>query len=309
MYDFLITTSTYYSVDKSLNLAKSLQYLPGRNLIIFTACRHEDADELVKELKKTDIEYAVFFSEVNNSRFCINWGFICSVMMGLEAKWYISCDDDIEFYEEAKDIPRRLERMKEKGFSIAAFCNTVQQYGGKAACDSEGFQSGLYWLDGNAMFFDYQDVLKYGLTDSLIDQPITFYVEAELCQRYKVLTGKPLMVDLSKVYYKHRYRDDPKMAKARSWNDGMGMWAGSQLWVRKYGIEPGDWNAPDVHQRLWNHVSNVDQRPNMTRHIMYNNLWTTNWPAIERFAGDKVKLVHETIKWDTLYPNTAAVKE
>jgi hypothetical protein len=278
-------------------LAKSLKYLPGRNLIIFTGCRQEDVQELNKELKKLEIEYAVFISEVNNSRFCINWGFICSVMMDLKAKWYISCDDDIEFWVAARDIPQRLKRAKDIGFSIMAFRNPNQSYGGAGAVMQEGYQIAPGWLDGNAMFFDYEDVKLYGLTDSIIDEPITFFVETELEHRYRVLTGKPLMVDLSQDYYLHHFRDDPKMAEARNWNATHGMYAGSQLWINKYGINPGDWNADGCHQRLFNHVSQMEMRPNMRRHIMYEDRWTNDWPGIIRFAGEKVKLVQETIKW------------
>ena len=174
MYDFLITTCVYYSVDKSLGLAKSLKYLPGRNLIIFTGCRQEDVQELNKELQKLNIEYAVFDSDVNNSRFCINWGFICSVMMDLKAKWYISCDDDIEFWEAAKDIPQRLKRAKEIGFSIMAFRNPNQTYGGPGAVMQEGYQIAPGWLDGNAMFFDYEDVKYMALRIALLRSLLPF---------------------------------------------------------------------------------------------------------------------------------------
>jgi hypothetical protein len=298
MYDFLITSCVYYSVDKSLDLAKSLKYLPGRNLIIFTGCRQEDVQELNKELQELDIEYAVFDSDINNSRFCINWGFICSVMMELKAKWYISCDDDIEFWEAAKDIPQRLDRAKEMGFSIMAFRNPNQTYGGQGANMQEGYQIAPGWLDGNAMFFDYEDVLKYGLTDSIIDDPITFFVEMELEHRYRILTGKPLMVDLSQNYYLHHFRDDPEMAKVRNWNAVRGMCAGSELWIKKYGFNPGDWNHDGCHQRIFAHVSQPEQLSNMKRHIMYDNRWTNDWPGIIRFAADKVKLVGENIKWE-----------
>lgn len=298
MYDFLITTGTYFSVDKSLNLAKSLQYLPGRNLIIFTAYRHDDAQALTKELKKLPIEFAVFHTDVNNSRFCINWGCVFSVQSQMQAQWYLSCDDDIEFYEAAKYIPERLEQMKKIGFCIGGFCNQVQQYGGKAACNPEGFQIAPGWLDANAMFMDYEDVKKYGLTDSLIEEPITFFVEVELEHRWRVLTGKPLIVDLERVYYKHRFRDDPNMINMRKWNDGRGIWAGSQLWARKYGFEPWDWNKPGCHQYIYNMVSRPDQAPNMKRHIMYRDLWTNNWKGIINFCTERVKLIHETIRWD-----------
>jgi hypothetical protein len=297
MYDFLLTTSVYYSVDKSLGLAKSLKYLPGRNLIIFTGCRDEDVHELNKELLKLNIEYAVFKSEINNSRFCVNYGFICSVMMYLKAQWYISCDDDIEFWEEAKYIPQRLEHAKDIGFSIMAFKNPNQQYGGLDAVMYHGYQIAPGWLDGNAMFFDYEDVKLYGLTDSIIEEPITFFVETELQHRYRILKGKPLMVDLSRNYYLHHFRDDPEMTRKRNWNATHGMYAGSMLWIRKYGINPNDWNEDGCHQRLFAYVSQAEQIPNMKRHIMYNDLWTNDWPGIIRITSKVVKLIGETIKW------------
>jgi hypothetical protein len=244
------------------------------------------------------LEYAVFSTQVNNSRFSINWGFLCAVMMNRYAKWYVSCDDDIEFYEAAGDIPARLDFMYQKGFCIAGFCNNVQQYGGLAACDSDGIQVAPGWLDGNAMFMAYEDVMKWGLTDSLIDQPITFFVEVELEHRYRVLSGKPLMVDLSKVYYRHRFRDDPEMAHKRNWNDWQGMKSGSDLWKLKYGLEVGDWNSAGVHQRIFDHVSHPERRKMLESHLMYNGLWTDSWPKMVQFAADRVRLIEERIDWD-----------
>ena len=60
---------------------------------------------------------------------------------------------------------------------------------------------------------------------------------------------------------------------------------------------PGDWNRDGCHQDIFAHVSRMDMRPNMRRHIMYEDRWTNDWPGIIRFAGSKVKLVQETIKW------------
>jgi hypothetical protein len=290
MYNILFTASVYKSSKNALRFARSIKHIEGSHICALVSPLKNDVDEIVAGLKETDslgCRVIVFHSTVDNLYQGRGWGFVWAVANSISAKYLCSGDDDIEFTENSHDIVERLDAHK---FSVMTFATSAHGYRGKINKETGGVTTDLIWINGDTMFTHFEDNLKYGVADALLDYPVSFFTEIEYQQRMRCLSNKPLIVDArKKAFYRHHSRVDEEMNSIRGQHAVPGISAGKRLWREKYGIE-----LKEMHiecEQLYKDVSAVPEK--MKSHFIFHGLWN-DWGAIYERLEPQFELAIDT---------------
>jgi len=280
VFDILFSASCYNSASNAERMVRTLPFLNCKTLFIVTSPRQEDLNYLKS---KNFPNLILFKSDLKNMYMCRNWGFIWAVRSQITSKYYCSCDDDIEFTENSRDI---LSRLDNNDFSVMTFNNTVQIY--------NAWNSGLQgtcrmvsWINGDSMFTHWIDNLKYGLPDCLPDSdPLPICSETEYGQRLYALSGKPILADIERNdFYIHHFRDSSSKIELRDNRIVARINSGVDFFSTKYpGIFPHpriDINSYDVHGALLRHIR---AHPEQSKcHLLYNGLWNDFGKIYEQY--------------------------
>ena len=266
-YDILFTASTYKSAQNAIRFANSIEHIDGNNLCIITGSLKEDINEISKE---TDA--ITFISDVNSLYLSRAWGFVWAINNDIEFKYLCSCDDDLEFIERSDDIVAFLHKASEYGFSVLAFQSPYHAYSG-TELDS-GYYLNAPWLNGDCMYSQIEDNIKFGLPDCFLHTPVMYYSEVEYQQRMQVMTGRPIVVPQEKNKYIHHFRTDPVISALRSKLFHEGSKAGTEIWEKKHGFAMKEWKL-DIIPKAY---AAVEKSKNI-EHIMFGGQ-TNNWQEI-----------------------------
>ena len=284
-YDILFTASTYKSTMSAIRFANSIKHIDGNHLCILTGPIREEVEEIAKE---TDA--ICFVSKTDSLYLGRAWGFVWALNNGINAEYMCSCDDDIEFTNNSKDILTLLNKASEYGFSVAVLCNEAHDYAddkrflGKTI---EGdFVLNLSWVNGDCMFTHWQDNLYYGLPDTVLSSPISYYTEIEYQHRMRAMTNKPLLAVKDKDKYLHHFRTEDT-ATIRAEQAGTGHVAGLRLWKLKY-----DLDITSIDKTVLTNAFNViKNEPVVAKHLMFEESAGWDWGAIYNSLKDNYEVI------------------
>lgn len=290
MYDILFTASVYKSARNALRFAQSIKNIDGNHICVLVTPLREDADRLVEGLAGTidlGCRVLVFHSTVNSLYQGRGWGFVWAVANGITPSYLCSGDDDIEFTEFSHDIVERLDTTE---FSVMTFRGNAHGYRKNVDATEHGITTDLIWLNGDTMFTHFADNLQFGVADSLLDYPVSYFTEIEYQQRMSYFTGRWLAVDMRRIiFYTHHFRLNEEMNRIRGEHAIAGMTAGTNLWRVKYGIE-----LDGMHidcEKLYNQVITMPEK--MKTHFIFHGLWN-DWGAIYEKLLPSYELVIDT---------------
>jgi hypothetical protein len=292
-YDIIFTASTFKSNDNAIRTINSVRHIPGRHLYILTGPFLEDMQAIAAGIER-GTETILWQSDNPNLYFCRDWGWLSAKMLGLEAYWHCTGDDDLEFTDASAEIVYQLLRARRIGASVIGFNSSCNFYGGAISKMVDNFRTDAPWINGDCMFAAWEDNLEYGLPDCLPNHNVPFFTEVEYQHRLRALSGRPLLVAVDKTYYVHHSRTQPEISAIRDLDVVGRITAGSDFWKAKYGVEPGDWNVPYIHERLFNLTK--DMREEMQRHLILDGIWT-DWQAAIKYAEPFTKLVYDGVRW------------
>jgi hypothetical protein len=232
MRDILFCASTYKSVSNAIRFANSIDYINGKHTCVLTGPIEKEMQEIANQTNAI-----CFVSDTNSLYLGRAWGYIWSLFNTRSHKYLCSCDDDIEFIEDSKNIVYWLNRAYNKvGFSVMTFMSGAHAYKTHEKM-VENFAVGVPWLNGDSMFSRTSDNFMHGLPDTLLDYPLSFFTEIEYQQRMRWWTGKPLVVCKGKDRYIHHFRKDKSLAGLRAEQTSTGSSMGLRLWKEKYDME------------------------------------------------------------------------
>ena len=160
MYDLILTLSTYKSIHVARKFLDTLHYLKGDVLAILVGAIGDELRELADGSQSIP---AVFIqSDINSLHFGRAWGFAWAVNNGLEARYLISCDDDLEWIPMSENILPRLDQAEEEiGWSLMGFQSTHPIFPVSYEYVYDEFLVEHDWLDGNCIFSKWNDNLEY----------------------------------------------------------------------------------------------------------------------------------------------------
>ncbi len=264
VHDILFTASTYKSTMSAIRFANSIKQIDGNHCCILTGPIREEMEEIAKE---TDA--ICFVSKTDSLYLGRAWGFVWAVNNNVSARYMCSCDDDIEFTSNSKDIFTLLNKASEYGFSVTTFCNKAHDYADdKRFTDKTikgNFVLNLLWVNGDCMFTHWHDNIQYGLPDTVLSSPISYYTEVEYQHRMRAMTKLPLIVSKDKDKYLHHFRTEDTAA-IRADQAGTGHVAGLHLWKEKYGLE-----ITSLTKSAFDNSFNVIKaNPFIENHIMFD---------------------------------------
>ena len=298
MYDLILTLSTYKSVHITRRFLDTLHYLGENVLAIIVGPIDDELRELADGSQSIP---AIFIqSDINSLHFGRAWGFAWAVNNGLESRYLVSCDDDLEWIPESKTILPRLDQAEgEIGWCLMGFQSTHPAFPTAYQYTSDGFLVDYGWLDGNCIFSKWEDNLEFGVIDATIEAPQVYYVEVEYAHRMRFLTGRPAIFDKgADAYYHHLFRSDPVINAERAINLLPGMGAGNNFWQRKFGLDAlnfdGDTSQyPEgIHKWLYETTAQEQYREDFKKHMLFDGMWN-DWVAIyDRFVGS-TKVIHD----------------
>lgn len=268
--DVLFSASCFNSAKSAERMARSIKYIDNCNSLFVIASPLESDLSYLRNCKLDNV--LLFKSKLDNMYMCRNWGFIYARHFRIHPTYFCSCDDDIEFTPNSYDL---LHRLDHNIFSVMTFNNGAQTYNWAHGAKL-GSCNMMAWINGDSMFSRFEDNVRFGLPDCLINGEASPYcVESEYQQRMTVFTHKPLLADTERIFYVHHYRDTKDKAKLRSISVNTRINSGLNLFTHKYpDIFPQeriDINKVDVHTIL---RERINVTPNdAKRHLLYNGLW------------------------------------
>lgn len=291
-YDIVFTLSTYKSCQIAINFLRSLKFLQANVLPILVSPIENDLEYIYSQT--IDIPVVYILSDFNSLHMGRAWGFVWAFNNNIRGRYLASCDDDIEFYEPAKDILSRLDQADQQiGFSLMAFRSTHPQWDAGMTHIHDEIKVGLNWLDGNCIFSKWQDNVDFGVIDALPEVPMCYFVELEYSHRMRFLTGRPLVYDVRNVYYQHIFRADPQINAQRALNSDRGLVSGNQFWVRKFGLQMMDINStPGIHEHLYKlTTTSPGAVARYTKHLLFDGEWN-DWEKIYAGYVHQTRVVH-----------------
>ena len=281
-YDILLCMANYKFPECTSRMLRSIDKLEANCLAVVSGCGVTDLEEIAKHEYPCDV---VLMKAPRNSVYlCRDWGFVWAVHENIRANFLFTADDDLEFIDVSAEMLPILNEVKtDPGFSVMGFRPSSPTLAG-AEKIGPNYRVNPLFIDGNLNITQWDDNLNCGLPDSLPNEPMSYFTEIEYQHRMRVLTGRSTMIRVDKVYYTHHFRNDPIRAKARAISCSRGIWAGGELWEKKYGLT--DLRiAVDQRDgyRIFEFVKNKTDQ--MKRHVLFGGLWT-DWVAIYEYLKD-----------------------
>lgn len=289
--DILFTASTHRSVANAIRMAESLAWIDGQTMLVLTG---DSLDELA-EIDRANTGATLLHSQRDNLYFNRAAGLIWAGWHGVQARYLCSCDDDLEFTEESRDLVQILDKASEMTeFGVMTFNNHSHRYDGFSDDIQGDLRVGVRWINGDSMFVPWPYVVRFGLPDSLPDVPVTYFSEIEYQHRIRALTGRPIVAACGKqAYYVHHFREPGPITTDRATRAMDGIAAGSEFWRRKYGVDvdAGDWHK---YPELFEVVKAAGDEAR--RHLIFGGLAAPGWPQI---GAREIGLIHplEELVW------------
>lgn len=291
-YDIVFTLSTYKSTNVAVNFMRSLKNFSGEVLPILVAPRVEDITSIHSIVPEIPAIYIK--SDVNSLHFSRAWGFVWAVNNGVIGRYLCSCDDDIYFHPSANKIIERLDKAKENpGFSLMAFSSNHPAWSFGSSYDLDKMKVGVEWVDGNCIFSNWDDNLKYGVIDATTSTPLLYYVELEYSHRMRFLTKKPIVFDQSDVFYNHVFRSDPDLNSARDSVSGNALSEGSNFWRTKFGLNYDLTASTGIHEQIYNQTTRPEFSNNYDKNVMFGGC-KNDWEDIYNRYSSGCKVVYDT---------------
>jgi hypothetical protein len=295
MYDLVLTASTYKSTHLALKFLNTVHLLGENNLVIMVSPNRNELETISQNSNYKKVVYIQ--SDINSLHFGRAWGFVWAHMNDAKGRYLVSCDDDLSWRQESTEIVSRLDKAKaEIGFSLMGFSSThpvfptVYDY-----ATPEKVIVGYKWLDGNCIFSEWENNVQFGVLDSSLDAPLSFFVELEYSHRMRFLTGKPIVLDCHQsYYYEHNFRRDPTINKLRGEFTIAALSAGNHYWNKKFGIPVIDiTTTPDSHNWLYTQTAKEIYRETFKKHLCFDGMSAPNWEEIYKRYSTKTKVVYD----------------
>jgi len=286
-YDILLCMATYDFPECTIRMLRSIDKLNAKCLAVVSGCKLGGLKEIAKHEYPCDV---VLMKAPHNSIYlCRDWGFVWAVHEGIRADFLFIVDDDLEFIDISAEMLPILNEVKiDPGFSVMGFKPSKPKLAG-AEKIGPNYRINPAFIDGNLNITQWDDNLNYGLPDSLPNEPMSYFTEIEYQHKMRVLTGRSTLIRVDKVYYTHHFRSDPIRAKARAVSCGRGIWAGGELWEKKYGLT--DLRIAVEQKDAYRIFEFVKNKPDMMkRHLLFGGLWN-DWPAIYHKFEDQFERV------------------
>ena len=281
-YDILLCMATYDFPECSIRMLRSIDKLNAKCLVVVSGCKLDGLEEIAKHKYPCDI--VLMKAPYNSVYLCRDWGFIWAVHEDIRADFVFMADDDLEFIDESTEILSILDEAKLKpGFSVMGFKPSKPKLSGGEKIE-RGCVINPLFIDANLNITQWDDNLNYGLPDSLPNEPMSYFTEVEYQHRMRVLTGRPTLQRIDKIYYTHHFREDPIRLRKRAQSCSRGIYAGCLLWKEKYGLD--DLRIViDVNEceRIFHLVK--DKKDEMKQHLLFGGLWN-DWSAIYDYLKD-----------------------
>lgn len=279
-YDILFGLSTYKSANLAIRMLKSLHKVKGQHLAVVVSPLEEDVIKLKNALEEFEIDVLIFKSNIDNQCLGRAWGFVWAVNNGITARYYCSCDDDLEFTEQSYDMLDRLDSTySTHGFSMMAF-DSNHPYKYPYFEEMHGYlKFNPTFIDGNCMFTRFYDNLLYGVMDAPLESPSVFYTEVEYLHRLMYFTKKPAIVDFEKEFYLHHIRTDANVQVYRQQRYKEREKAGRYFWFLKFGISIEDFPDEFMYPTLYKQVIQNNLVENFKKHLIFKNEWN-HWEKI-----------------------------
>lgn len=295
MYDIIFTCSSLHSAGSVVRMAASMEYLKCKCLLVIVTPSTDDATIIADRISTVgnSVDKIIFTSAIDNMYVGRAWGVVWPIQAGLDTRYFCSCDDDLEFLP---GCSRLLDLLDASDFSVMTFDNVAQGY----RVRMDGVRNdreqivGVDWVNGDSMFVRSEHVKKFGVADCLLPpaSPMPYFVESEYQNRLANLTGLPIVVDLSAIYYVHHFRDDKEKVILRSQNSHLKIEAGRDFFRIKYNIHDDiDFNRPGTHAMIKAKI--VEAGIDSCRHRIFDGLspQADGWPAIYEYMKDWFEFV------------------
>ena len=277
-YDILFTASMYKSASNALRMAKSIQHIEGNHLCVFATPLVSDIYEFITGAN--DLENTILlFSHIDNIYFCRALGFLYAILNKMKISYYCSCDDDIEFTEKSSCILSILDSLDYAVMTFKSHGHAYKGFAGKEMTYNPP------WINGDSMFSRFEDNIKYGLPDSLVDEPVTFFTEVEYQHRMRYLSRKKTIIDKRDEYYIHHFRERNNAITAlRSRDSVHKMHSGNRFWKEKYGVDV-DFIEDGNHDAVYRKTMQLEYIEKIKTHLIFGGLWN-NWDFINLTFAD-----------------------
>lgn len=296
-YDILFCASTFRTSKYAISFLKSLKNIKGKHLAVITTPIFEDVIQIVQELKNFPTDVIIFKTDVDNQCLARAWGFVWAVNNGITARYYCSCDDDIEFNQKSKDILDKLDEISMLyNFSMLAFDSTHPYKYPYFEKQIENLRFNPPFIDGNCIFTHFEDNLNFGVMDAPLEEPAVFYTEIEYMHRLKYFTKKPVIVNIEKEFYVHNYNTFPEKNKIRSERYQKREQAGRKFWFQKFGITVPEFNSDYVANEIFEEIINKNLTNKFKQHLIFKGEWN-NWNKIYEDFSKFFQICGENFLW------------
>ncbi len=296
-YDILFCASTFKTSKYAISFLKSLKNIKGKNLAVITTPIFEDVIQIVQELKNFPTDVIIFKTDVDNQCLARAWGFVWAVNNGITARYYCSCDDDIEFNQNSKDILDKLDEISMSyNFSMLAFDSTHPYKYPYFEKQIENLKFNPPFIDGNCIFTHFEDNLNFGVMDAPLEEPAVFYTEIEYMHRLKYFTNRPAIVNIEKEFYVHNYNTFPEKNKIRSERFQKREQAGRKFWFQKFGITVPEFNSDFVANEIFEEIINKNLTNKFKQHLIFKGEWN-NWNKIYEDFSKFFQICGENFLW------------
>lgn len=278
-FDLLLSASTYHSVESALRFLHSVDHISGQHCTCIVGPERNEMEAIRKGLEPTRTKIVVLHARINSLYLGRAMGFLWALDGGHEARYQVSCDDDIEFTENSGEILVLLDDMAPDA-SLMSLRSNVRCHTRRPREDGH-----VPFINADFMATTWGVALSCGLPDTVTDFPVTYFTELEYMQRLRVLTGRPHIKAAEKPYYYHHFRTEPERMDARTWGCSPAMEAGYNLWRRKYETEPRDGQGVSMPR-----LAELCPESKMRQHLMFGGLWT-DWEAICARYRDQYEVI------------------
>ncbi|MCX7908195.1 MAG: FkbM family methyltransferase [Ignavibacteria bacterium] len=292
-YDILFGISTFKSSHLAIRLLKSIPKVQGKHIAFIVSPVIEDLVEIKNSLNEVSTDVVLFHSKIDNLALGRAWGFVWAINNGIVARYYCSCDDDIEFTENSKYILERLDKAYSTlGFSIMAFDSSHPYRYPYFKQKIDYLKINPPFIDGNCMFSRFSDNILYGVMDAPLEAPSVFYTEVEYLHRMMYFTNKPGIVDCEKEFYLHHIRVDPKTQPIRQERYESRDKAGKFFWEQKFGLKNLNFIDDFEYYDIYNLLINSEKKENFKKHLIFKGTWN-KWDEIYSEFRNDFQLIHK----------------
>jgi hypothetical protein len=302
-YDIISSVPVYKSASKAERyFLHGLKQLECNVLGMVVTFIDEDTNALIPIVESTTgADVALFKCDVNSTVYA--WGLapLWCLHNKIDFRYNTQIMDGDEFIEGVSNTTIHLldQAYKKSDFVICSFNYVDNTYNGWGEqCIDGHLEINPEWVDAH-YFVRKEDILKYGIVDGPSDFPNPFFTDMEYIHRARHLSGRPLVVDTTHSGAVHQWvfhhrREDLDVVAIRNENSIPRITAGSEFWIRKYGIPKNIQYNCNKGAGEWPRIFDIVRQPQyvekMKGHFAYNNLWL-DFEGMYQFVSPKFHLI------------------